>query len=175
MRKLALFPVLALAIACADDSIVQPTVEGDMDLAVAPAVKPAPSLNSTIDYVFVGHLGEVRDGRLLVWVGEFHGGIEGRGEWWFAPNGGPPNMPDQAHVGFYDARWEVWDGDNLLIAGSSAGTTALPKGKDGIWRGKGVVTEGNGAFADWVGRQIYEGGNVNFVFPYSGQGIFRVN
>jgi hypothetical protein len=152
------------------------SVEGEIDLAVAAAKKPAPSLSSTIDYVFVGHHGIFdSDGRRLVWDGEIHGDIEGQMLWWFVPGGGPPNMPDAAHVSFYEARWEIWDGDALLLAGNSAGTTARPPGKDGIWRGKGIVTEASAGFEDWNGRHVYEGGNVNWVFPYSGEGIFRIN
>jgi hypothetical protein len=137
--------------------------------------KPAPSLTCTITYNFVGHLGEFDDElRLLVWDGEIHGDIEGRILWWFVLEGGQP-MPDTAHVSFYEARWEILDGDDLLLAGDSSGTTAKPPGKDGIWRGNGIVTEAYGEFEDWNGRQTYEGGNVNWDFPYSGEGIFRIN
>ncbi len=152
------------------------SVEGQIDLAKAAAKKPAPSLRSTIDYWFVGHLGETdSEGRLRVWDGEIHGDIEGQMVWWFVPGGGPPNMPDAAHVSFYEARWEIWDGDALLLAGNSAGSTALPPGKDGIWRGNGIVTEAGAGFEDWNGRHVREGGNVDWDFPYSGQGIFRIN
>jgi len=151
-----------------------------MDHDVVWAKKPAPSLLGTIDYVFVGHLGTFDGaGRLLVWEGTISGDIEGEILYWFYL--GPPNVPDTAHVSFYEARWEIWDGDELLMAGESAGTTALnlveprPPGKDGIWRGKGIVTEAYVNFADWIGRQTYEGGNVDWDFPYSGSGIFRIN
>jgi hypothetical protein len=145
-------------------------------LAVAAAVKPAPSLRSTIEYVFVGNLGMFDgEGRLLVWDGEIHGDIEGEIQWWFVLGGGPPNMPDQAHVMFYEARWEIWDGTDLLLAGNSAGKTATPPGKDGIWRGRGIVTEAYAGFEDWSGRRVSEGGNVNWDFPWSGEGTFRIN
>ncbi len=168
MKKLisiSTIPVLALALL-----LVLGTVMADN------AAKPAPSLRCTIDYVFVGHLGVTdAEGRLLVWEGNIHGDIEGQILYWFVPAGGPPNMPDWAHVSFYEARWEIWDGEVLLLAGDSAGTTASPPGKDGIWRGNGIVTEAYGEFEDWIGRQTYEGGNVNWDFPYSGEGIFRIN
>jgi len=158
-------PVLTLALL-----LVLGTVLAD---DVAP--KPAPSLKCTITYNFVGHLGTFdAEGRLLVWDGEIHGDIEGRILWWFVLDGGPP-MPDTAHVSFYEARWEILDGDDLLLAGDSSGTTARPPEKDGIWRGNGIVTEAYGEFADWNGRQTYEAGNVNWDFPYSGSGIFRIN
>ena len=168
MKKLisiSTIPVLALALL-----LVLGTVVAD------PAIKPDPSLRCTIDYVFVGHLGTVdAEGRLLVWDGEIHEDIEGRILWWIVPEGGPPNMPVWAHVSFYEARWEILDGDDLLLAGDSAGKTATPPGKDGIWRGNGIVTEASAGFEDWIGRQTHEGGNVNWEFPYSGSGIFRIN
>ena len=176
MRKLFFLPILILALACTDTMPVEPPVEGDIDLVTAAKKKPAPSLRSAIDYVFVGHLGEFDDeGRRKVWDGGIHGEIEGTIYWWFIDGGGPPNMPDAAHSSFYEARWEIWDGDDLLLAGNSAGQTAKPRGKDGIWRGNGIVTETSAGFEGWMGRHTYEGGNVNWTFPYSGEGIFRIN
>ncbi len=146
---------------------------------MAQAEKPAPSLTGTIDYWLVAHLGQLdAEGRLLVWDADIDIGdiIGGTAKWWFVPAGGPPNMPDAAHVSFYEARWEIFDsGGNLVLAGESAGVTAKPTGKDGIWTGNGKVTEAYGDFADWDGRRVYEAGNVNWVFPYSGSGIFRIN
>ncbi len=142
---------------------------------VAQAKKP---LRSEIDYWFVGHLGILdAEGRLLVWEADISGYFTGTMKWWFVPEGGPPNMPDTAHVAFYEARWEIFDSaDNLVLAGDSAGTTAMPPNKDGIWRGNGIVTEApSGDFENLVGRHVYEGGNVNWDFPFSGSGIFRVN
>ena len=176
MRRLILFPILVLALACSDQSPLQPPVADGSDLVLAAKKKPLPALNNSISYVFVGHL-QTFDGagRLLVWEGEIHGDIEGEMKWWFVLGGGPPNMPDAAHVSFYEARWEIWDGSTLLLAGESGGTTARPPGKDGIWRGNGMVTEAYGAFEGWNGRPMFEGGNVNWTFPYSGQGMFRIN
>ncbi len=172
MKKLvsiSTIPVLALAL-----MLVLGTILVDHDAVWAK--KPAPSLTSTIDYWLVAPLGETDgEGRLLVWDGTISGDIEGEIKYWFYPEGGPPNMPETAQVLFYEARWEIWDGGDLLLAGESAGQTATPPGKDGIWRGKGIVTEANGDFADWIGRQTYEGGNVNWDFPWSGSGIFRIN
>lgn len=142
---------------------------------IAQAKKPAPTLACTITYDFVGHYGIFDDEeRLLVWHGEIHEDIEGVILWWFVLEGGP-TIPDTAHVSFYEARWEILDGDDLLLAGDSSGTTAKPPGTDSIWRGNGIVTEAYGEFEDWNGRQTYEGGNVNWDFPYSGEGIFRIN
>jgi len=166
MKKLisiSTIPVLALALLLVLGTVLQ-------------AKKPAPSLTGTMEYDFVGHLGELDDeGRLLVWEGTITGDIEGTLKSWFVSGGGPPNMPDTAHVLLYESRWEIWDGDDLLMAGDEAGTTATPPGKDGIWRGNGIVTEASEEFEDWIGRQTYAAGNVNWDFPYSGSGIMRIN
>jgi hypothetical protein len=179
MRKLVSLTIFTLALACTDTTPVGPPIDGEIDLArSAAATKPAPSLSSTIDYWYVGYLGEFdSEGRLLVWEGEIDGDIEGQMKWWFVLGGGPPNIPEEAHVGFYEARWEIWDGDVLLLAGNSAGTTAMPRRpiKDGIWRGKGIVTEAYAAFEDWNDRPIFEGGNVAWGPPPFGEGIFRIN
>lgn len=152
--------------------LVLGTVLVDHDLAWAK--KPAPNLKSTIDYWFAGHLGITDgEGRLLVWDGTISGDLEGEIKYWFYPGFGP--KVDTANSTFYTARWEIWDGGTLLLAGESAGQTATPPGKDGIWRGNGIVTEAYGDFTDWIGRHIYEGGNVNWDFPYSGSGVFRIN
>ena len=162
-------PVLALALLLVLGTVL-------VDDAAIWAKKPAPSLTCTIDYEFVGHLGETDDDeRLLVWDGEIHGDIEGQILFWIVPDGGPPNMPFAAHASFYEARWEIYVAGDLVLAGDSAGTTATPLGKDGIWRGEGIVTEAYGEFEDWIGRQSYEGGNVNWDFPFSGSGVFRIN
>ncbi len=169
MKKLisiSTIPVLALALL-----LVLGTV-----LADDGAQKPAPSLICAIDYEFVGHLQQIPDdldeeGRLLVWDGEIHGDIEGRILWWFDLTG----SLETGKVSHYVARWEIYVADNLVLAGDSCGTTASPPKKDGIWRGEGIVTEAYGEFEDWIGRHSYEGGNVNWDFPYSGEGIFRIN
>jgi len=146
-------------------------------LADDAALKPAPSLTCTITYNFAGHLGIFDDeGRLLAWDGEIHGDIEGVILWWFDLTG----SKDTGLVKHYVARWEIYDlADNLLLAGDSAGTTAVPPGKDGIWRGNGIVTEASAGFEDWIGRQTYECGSVTWVIPgvlpLGGEGIFRIN
>ncbi len=169
MKKLisiSTIPVLALALL-----LVLGTVLAD------DAEKPAPSLTCTITYDFAGHLGIFdAEGRLLGWDGEIHGDIEGVILWWFVLTG----SKDTGLVKHYVARWEIYDlADNLLLAGDSAGTTTVPPGMDGIWRGNGIVTEAYGEFEDWIGRQTYEGGSVTWaipgLLPLDGEGIFRIN
>ena len=147
-----------------------------VDHDVAWAKKPAPSLIGTTTYWYVAPAGIIDgEGRLLVWEGTISGDIDGVILYWFYIDGRTPPVPGTANVLFYEARWEIFDGDGLLLlAGESAGTTAKPPGKDGIWRGNGIVTEAEGDFAEWIGRQTYEDGNVNWE-TMSGSGIFRIN
>ena len=164
-------PVLALALLLVLGTVLAD--DGSMG-----AKKPAPSLTGTIDYLFVGHLGETdAEGRLLCWDGEIHGDIEGVILWWFDMD----CFVSTGKVSHYVARWEIFDDEANppLLAGESAGTTTKPPGKDGIWRGNGIVTEASQEFEDWIGRQVYEGGSVTWVIPgvlpLDGEGIFRVN
>jgi len=74
----------------------------------------------------------------------------------------------------YAARWEIWDGETLVLAGESSGKTVIPEGQDGIWDGVGVVTEAHGRYNLLKGRHIYETGPVIFDgLPY-GTGIFSL-
>ncbi len=163
-------PVLALALL-----LVLGTVLAD-DTAIQ-AKKPAPSLICAIEYDFVGHLGIFdTEGRLLVWDGVIQGDIEGVILWWFDLTG----SQDTGVVKHYVAKWEIYDSeDNVLLVGDSTGTTATPPGKDGIWRGNGIVTEAYGEFEDWIDRKTYEGGSVTWVIPgvlpLDGEGIFVIN
>jgi len=179
MRILTLLLGLVVAVFMGCSDSVTPFEQSDFGATAgvaSHAKKPAPSLTCTITYDFTGHLGIFDDaGRMQVWDGEIHGDVEGRILWWFVAGGGPPNMPDAAHVSFYEARWEIWDGDALLLAGDSGGSTALPPEKDGIWRGNGIVTEVSAGLEGWMDRPVKEGGSVNWDFPYSGEGFFRIN
>jgi uncharacterized protein (TIGR02246 family) len=144
-------------------------------LAGDTATTPLSAITCTITYNFVGHLGTIDDeGRLLAWDGEIHGDIEGVIKWWF-------DLTHSRQIGqtsYYAARWEIYDlAGNLILAGDDAGTTAKPTGEDGIWRGKGTVTEASAEFEDWIGRQVYDGGNVTWDesgFPKDGEGTFRI-
>jgi hypothetical protein len=163
MKKLisiSTIPVLALTLL-----LVLGTVLAD------DSEKPAPSLTGTTDYDFVGHLGIVVDGRLLAWEGTISGDIEGVIQYWMEP------MTITGQSSHYSDRFEIWNSDMtvLLLAGDEEGTTTVRHGKNSVWRANGIVTEAYGEFEDWIGRQTYEGGNVNWDFPYSGEGIFRIN
>ena len=144
-------------------------------LAGDAAITPLSALTCTIRVDFVGHLGTIDDeGRLLAYDGEIHGDIEGVIKWWL-------DLAYSRNIGqtsYYAARWEIYDlADNLILAGDDAGTTAKPPGEDGIWRGKGIVTEASAEFEDWIGRQVYESGNVEWDetgLPKGGEGTFRI-
>ena len=137
-------------------------------------------LTSEIDYWFVGHLNQWDDeGRLLVWEGTIEGDFTGEIKYWFVI---PSPVSGSAYVGgeveFYSARWEIWDGEELLLAGESAGKTVFPDGADGMWDGHGVVTEASKGFNPLKGRKVYETGPVivgsNPPVSYSGTGMFVI-
>ena len=178
MKKLisiSTIPVLALALL-----LVLSTVLADG--AAKPAKKPAPSLTGTTVYDFVGHLEIFDDGRLLCWEGTISGDIEGVMLWWFDMD----YFVITGQVSHWVDRWEIWSDDPLenpeeavlLLAGDEEGTTTAPPGKDGLWRGNGIVTEASEEFEDWIGRPTHAGGNVTWDEtgnPKDGEGTFRIN
>jgi hypothetical protein len=135
---------------------------------------------SEINYWFVGDQGEWdEEGRLLVWAGTISGDINGEMKWWFvmpSPVTGGPFVGGE--VAYYSARWEIWDGEELLLAGGSAGKTVFPAGADGMWDGHGIVTEAGKGFNSLKGSKVYETGPViigpNPPFSYAGTGMFLI-
>lgn len=115
-----------------------------------------------IEYWSVTHL-EERDekGWLLAWKAKVSGDLTGELRYWFPET---PPAPEGAYnngeVGYYLARWELWNGDKLILAGESAGKTVIPDGEDGIWDGQGNVMEAYGDLASLKGRRTYETGTV---------------
>ena len=134
------------------------------------------ALASRIDYIYVGNLQQRDDaGRLLVWEGTIEGAFVGTMRWWFGASPVPNSNFGGGRVAYYVARWEILDGDVVVIAGESAGKTVIPTGADGMWDGHGVVTEGVGPFSVLKGRKIYETGPVVFTTsPISGTGMFVI-
>ncbi len=200
MKKLisiSTIPVLALALL-----LVLGTVLADG--AAAQAKKKTPPLTCTMEYFFVGHLGEEdAEGRLLCWVGPIHGDIDGWAQWWLLPESPPPNAPDTAQVGHMLFRWEIWsespwmydeagnlifdeDGHlvvnpdveaDLLLAGTENERTIVRHGKNSVWRANGVVTEASEEFEDYIGSQTHDGGNFTWAaprLPEHGFGTFRI-
>jgi len=144
------------------------------DDAVKPAKKPAPALRGTTEYDFVALNGIVdAEGRLLCWEGPISGDINGVIQWWMPPG------TITGQVNHFVARWEIWDGGVLLLAGDEAGTTTIRHGKNSVWRANGIVTEASPEFEDWIGRQVHDGGHFTWVIPGVlpdyGWGIFRIN
>ena len=119
-------------------------------------------LTCQIEYWSVVHLDERDDeGWLLAWKATVSGDLTGELRYWFPET---PPAPEGAYkdggVGYYLARWELWDGEELLLAGESAGKTVIPDGEDGIWDGHGTVLKANGDLSSLKGRRIYETGTV---------------
>jgi len=138
------------------------------------------ALTCRIEYWSVGHLGERNDeGWLLAWKATVSGDLTGELRYWFPDS---PPVPEGTYsggeVGYYLARWELWDKDELILAGESAGKTVIPEGEDGIWDGHGIVLETNGGLDSLKGRKIYETGTVILpsdpAVPSSGSGMFLV-
>jgi hypothetical protein len=167
--SLSSFTVLALVL-----MLVLGTVLVDHD--VVSAKKPAPSLTGATEYDYAGHLLEYDpEGRLLVWRGTISGDINGVMLWWMVVP-----YKEVGQTTHYTIRWEIWNfGETvLLLAGDEAGSTTVRHYKNSIWRANGKVTEASGDFTDWIGRQIHDGGDVDWGIPPvlpSGEGTFRIN
>jgi hypothetical protein len=188
MKKLisiSTIPVLAVALL-----LVLGTVLADDG---AQAKKTTPPLTCTMEYFFVGHLGEVVDGRLLCWVGPIHGDIDGWAQWRLLPELPPPGeSPPKGQVGHMLFTWEIWsespwmydeaegnlildeDGHlvvnpdveaDLLLAGTENERTIVRHGKNSVWRANGVVTEASEEFEDYIGSQTHDGGNFTWAAP----------
>lgn len=121
---------------------------------------PYGQLVNQIDYWFAGDQVD-EQGRVLVWEGTITGGIDGDIYWWFVMPPGVQGSPfNVGRTAFYQARWEIWSEDELILAGESAGKTFFVGNQDGIWDGVGVVTEASGKYNTLKGRKIYESGPV---------------
>ena len=119
-------------------------------------------LTSQIEYWSVYEAGETDDdGWLLAWKANISGDLNGEMRWYF-PETPPAPEAKYSHgeFGYYLARWEFWVGDELMLAGESAGKTVIPEGQDGIWDGVGIVLQANGDLSSLKGRRIYETGIV---------------
>ena len=136
--------------------------------------------SGALDLTYVGHLEKVDDdGRLLVWEGSIEGDFAGKIKWWFVV---PSPVSSATFMGgkvdYYEARWEIGIGDELVLAGDSAGKTVTPDQSDGMWDGHGVVTEVHGEFARFEGHRIYETGPViqgsNPPLSLTGTGMFHI-
>jgi hypothetical protein len=142
---------------------------------MAAAKKPAPSLEGTTEYIFVGSGPPDAEGRTLVWEGPISGDIEGVIQWWIDMD----TMTKTGAVSHYDDRWVILDKNKaaVLLAGEESGSTTARDGKDSIWRTNGVVTDASDQFEGWIGRQTHADGNAEFPpgeLP-SGEGTFRIN
>jgi hypothetical protein len=114
----------------------------------------------------------------LTWEGTVQGDINGVIRWWV-----PFNSETESFLGV--GRWELWncapeypiscdykDASLLMMAGYDA--FAYVSATD--WEGKGIVTYANEQYAEWLGRRITDGGNVEVSggFPCCGEGWFKI-
>lgn len=137
-------------------------------------------LTCRIEYWSVGHLGERDDqGWLLAWKANVSGDLTGELRYWFPESAPvPEGTYSGGEVGYYLARWELWNGEELILSGESAGKTVIPEGEDGIWDGHGIVMEANGDLSALKGHKIYETGTVIMpsdpAVPSTGSGMFLI-
>ncbi len=155
-------------------TLAGPTVSADDDTVFREL------LTCQIEYRSVGHLGERDDeGWLLAWKANVRGDLTGELRYWFPDS---PPVPEGTYangeVGYYLARWELWNGEELILAGESAGKTVIPDGQDGIWDGHGIVVEANGDLSSLKGHRVYETGTVIMpsdpAVPSTGSGMFLI-
>jgi hypothetical protein len=159
--------------------VLSMTLAGAITFADAADV-PDALLTGALDLTYAGHLEKTDDdGRLLVWEGSIGGDFGGKIEWWFID---PSTVASTTYMGgtvnYYEARWEIWVGEKLVLAGESAGKTVTPDQSDGMWDGHGVVTEAYGKFARFKGHKVYETGPViygsNPPVSLTGTGMFQI-
>ena len=127
------------------------------------SVPPEPLFNQ-IEYRYAGDLQEFdAGGWQLLWVGTIEGAVSGEVRWWFEePNPIADVALEQGSIAYYEARWEIRSGDEVLLAGRSGGKTVTVGEGDGIWDGHGVVTQASAAYQAYVGLHTYETGPVVF-------------
>jgi hypothetical protein len=148
--------------------------------AIAFADESDALLTGALDLAYAGNLEKTDDdGRLLVWEGGVGGDFGGTIRWWFIdPSPIVSTTYKGGTVNYYEARWEIWVDEELVLAGQSAGKTVTPDQSDGMWDGHGTVTEAYGKFARFKGRKVYETGPViygaNPPDSLTGTGMFQI-
>lgn len=140
-------------------------------LPAAAVIAKAP-LRGETTYDF---LAEVYRGKFVFWIGEVTGDdIEGEIIWF----GDPLGIVPTGQASHYDMGWEIWDGDVLLLAGESSGTTTARHGKNSNWRTNGNVVYAHDDFKEWLGRNSHMSGHFTWLapgLPKDGDGILRIN
>ena len=137
-------------------------------------------LTLQIEYWSVYDAGERDDeGWLLAWKAKATGDLTGEMRWWFPENPpAPDSMYSHGEIGYYLARWELWVGEELVLAGQSAGKTVIAEGEDGIWDGHGIVMQTNDAMSSLKGARTYETGTVispkDHTVRSTGSGMFVI-
>ena len=79
----------------------------------------------------------------------------------------------------FGERWEIYDGQGVLMAGPDEGVSPGPKFPDPTkYVMNGYVEEANGDFAEWLGRNVHMSGVITYDasgYPLTAPGTFRVN
>jgi hypothetical protein len=141
---------------------------------------PDVPLIGALDVAYVGHLEKTNDdGMLLEWEGSIGGDFAGKIKWWFFnPTPVAASTYRGGKVDYYKARWEIWVGGKLVLAGKSAGKTVTLDQSDGMWDGYGIVTEAYGTFAGFKDHKVYETGAViygsNPPISFTCTGMFQI-
>jgi hypothetical protein len=125
---------------------------------------PPPPLYSEIGYTYVGDRGETdEDGWALVWTATVEGDVSGEARWYFVePNPIADLEVSNGSYAYYESRWQILVGGQVIMSGRSAGKTVTTADQDGVWDGHGVVTDASDAYRAYVGRPTYETGPVIF-------------
>jgi hypothetical protein len=141
-----------------------------MPVGMALATNP---LQCVIDYSYIGDFDD--QGRFISWEAAVSGCLDGTARWW----GDPTAMRFTGQASHYEDNWELVDSaGNVLLAGEESGSTTVRHMNNSNWRTNGTVTEANGAFANWLGRQTHASGHFTWTpdgLPFEGSGILCIN
>jgi hypothetical protein len=172
------FGIATLYIGCSDNNPSAPVLNQDDQVTNTLDKKPAPTLNCTTEYFFVGLLGITdAQGRLLAWEGPISGDINGVIQWWMDG----ATMVYTGQASHYEDRFVILnDAGEFLLAGDEAGSTTARHGKNSNWRTNGIVTDAAPDYEDWIGRMNHCEGHFTWAdlengIPDHGYGTFRVN
>jgi len=142
-----------------------------MVLMAAGAAEAGGTLDGSTEYHFMG---ELYEGKVLIWQGTIEGDIEGIIRWYLESE-----MIPTGQASHYDVTWDIRDKDsgNMIMAGEDSGSTTARLGKNSNWRTNGIVTFANGDYSEWQGHHVHMGGNFTWAapgVPDEGAGYFFV-
>ena len=110
--------------------------------------------------------------RYRTWAGTVEGPFAGTIEWWMEF---PAGMVPTGQVNhFTNARWVIYDGEEMVLEGVEFGSTTDRPGLNGKWRANGIVTDANSDYAHLIGRQFHDGGEFTWA-TMEGWGKLQIN